>query len=96
MPLFVAIQIAIWSICVFYFVAVVIETNACSPRERIWNRLITTGHCINIHSLHLATGIFNVGSDFAVLVLAIVPIWKLQLPLKKRILTIAIFATGVW
>jgi hypothetical protein len=96
MPLFVAIQIVIWIIGVFYFLDVVIELNQCNPRKRIWNPLMTTGHCININPLYLATGVFNVVSDFAVLILPMVPIWKLQLPWRRRILMIAIFATGVW
>lgn len=44
----------------------------------------------------MASGIFNVLSDFAILILPIVPIWKLQLPFKKKILMIAIFSTGLW
>ena len=96
MSLFVAIQIVIWSNFVFYFTDFIFEITACTPREKIWNRLITTGHCRNTHAMYMASGIFNVLSDFAILILPIVPIWKLQLPFKKKILMIAIFSTGLW
>ncbi|KAF7513246.1 hypothetical protein GJ744_010642 [Endocarpon pusillum] len=96
MPLFVAIQIVIWTNFIFYFTDFIFETTACTPREKIWNRLITTGHCRNTHAMYMASGIFNVLSDFAILILPIVPIWKLQLPFKKKILMIATFSTGLW
>lgn len=44
----------------------------------------------------MATGIFNGISDFAILILFMIAIWKLQTPFKKTIMMIAIFATGVW
>lgn len=95
MPLFVAIQIVIWSNFLFYFTDFVFEIAACTPREKIWNKLITTGRCHNTHAMYMASGVFNVLSDFAILILPIVPIWNLRLPLKKKILMIAIFSTGL-
>ena len=56
--------------------------------------MMTTGHCFNANALYMAVGVFNIVSDFAVLILPAVPISKLQLPLKKKITMIAIFATG--
>jgi hypothetical protein len=68
----------------------------CSPQERVWNKLITTGHCFDWQAKYMATGIFNVISDFEILILFMIVIWKLQTPFKKKIMMIAIFATGVW
>lgn len=41
----------------------------------------------------LATGMFSVFSDFAILILAMVPTLRLQLPLGRKLLLIAVFAT---
>lgn len=66
----------------------------CNPREKAWNQLIKHGHCFDFTALFKSTGVFNVISDFAILILPIRSVWKLQLPLKKKIGICAIFATG--
>ncbi|KAG8531295.1 uncharacterized protein KY384_002923 [Bacidia gigantensis] len=67
----------------------------CIPREKIWNPLITTGHCIDLKPTIIATGIFNIVSDFMILALPMVPIYKLQRPFKKKLRPIAVFAAGI-
>jgi len=94
MALYVAIQILVWSNIGFYFVDTIFAIISCSPREKIWNRLITTGHCFDINATYMATAILNVVSDFSILILPMIPIWKLQMPLKKKCVMTAIFATG--
>ena len=94
MPLYVAIHVLAWSNIGFYLVATIFEIIMCSPREKIWNPLISTGHCYNANAAYMATGIFNVISDFSILILPMIPISKLQMPLKKKIMMIAIFAAG--
>ncbi|KAL8628661.1 hypothetical protein Q9189_005609, partial [Teloschistes chrysophthalmus] len=56
---------------------------------------ITGGHCNNPAAWFIASGIFNVVSDFAILILPIPCIWKLQLPKKKKVMVSAVFATGI-
>lgn len=92
--LFFSIQLILWSTHVFYFVDTVFQIAMCNPREKIWNLLIATGHCYNSSAAYIATGTFNIISDFSIWILPIVPIWRLQLPLKKNIMMLAIFATG--
>lgn len=96
MPLFVVIQLIMWTTFVFYFFETIFAIAMCNPREKIWNLLMTTGHCLNLSAIYMASGIFNVISDFSIFILPMVPIWKLQLPLKKKILAFATFATGLW
>lgn len=95
MALYVAIQVSIWSILIFYLSVTVFEIAMCSPREKIWNPLMTTGHCFDSAALYIAVGFFNILSDIMILVLPIAPIMRLQMPLKRKILMIAVFATGV-
>ena len=94
MGLFMTIHGLIWIVFLFYLVVTVFQIAMCSPRERIWNKLITEGHCFNEDVAFRTIGVFNVISDLAVLIVPMVPIWKLQLPLKRKMLIIGIFATG--
>ncbi|KAI4213374.1 MAG: hypothetical protein LQ349_009283, partial [Xanthoria aureola] len=94
LPLFVAIHVVMSCIILIYSVETIFMIIMCLPREKIWNKLEPGGHCFNAHVAYMATGIFNVLSDFAILILPMVPIWKLQLPMRKKIMMLAVFATG--
>ena len=67
LPLFTAINACIWSLVIFYLVDTLFLIFMCSPREKIWNPLMHTGHCFNAGSSYKASGVFNVLSDFAIL-----------------------------
>jgi len=86
----------IWTSFSFYLVDTVFEFAMCIPRERIWNILMTDGHCFNGNAACIATGIFNVISDFSILVLPMITIWKLQMPQKKKAMIMVVFAVGFW
>ena len=92
--LYVAIHTVLWSCIFFYFAIMFVQIFSCHPREASWNLLITEYHCIDTQASRLATGIFNILSDFAILILPIVPTSKLQVPLRKKLVLIAVFATG--
>lgn len=77
-----------------YLVATIFAIAQCSPRKKIWNPLMNTGHCIDTSAAYLSTAIFNVITDFAILILPMPILWKLQMPRKKKIQTTAVFATG--
>ncbi|CAD6580725.1 MAG: hypothetical protein ASARMPREDX12_000255 [Alectoria sarmentosa] len=94
MSTFVATQVCIWSCFATYLVATISAIAQCTPREKIWNPLMTTGHCIDTSAEYVSIAIFNVITDFAILILPMPSLWKLQMPMKKKILTTAIFATG--
>ncbi|KAL8784312.1 MAG: hypothetical protein Q9195_009091 [Heterodermia aff. obscurata] len=94
MPLYMAIHVLTWSNFGFYLVSTIFEITMCSPRKKIWNPLMKTGHCYDANAVYVATGIFNVVSDFAILILPIIPISKLQMSSKRKIMMIAIFAAG--
>ena len=77
MKLYIAIQVFIWSNSGFYLLTFIFDIAMCSPREKIWNPLMHTGHCFNANAIYIASGIFNVISDFAILILPMIPISKL-------------------
>lgn len=95
MFIYVGAHICIWTNLIFYLVETVFQIALCSPRKKIWNPLMTTGHCFNADATYQATGIFNVISDFAIFILPMPCVWRLKLPLKKKILMTMIFATGL-
>lgn len=95
MPLFVTIHLLIWSNFIFYLIDTIFSIIMCSPREKIWNLLMTDGHCFDGNALFMASGIFNVLSDFAILLLPAIPIWRLQMPLKRKMMIGLVFWTGL-
>lgn len=92
---FIAIQICIWFIFSFSVIYLFWNIFLCNPREKLWNPLITTGHCYNSNTDAESSGIFNVVSDFAILLLPMPCLWKLQMPMRKKILMVGVFATGL-
>jgi large subunit ribosomal protein L36e len=82
--------------CIFLFYVIDTGFNIfmCRPREKYWNRL-KTGSCYDWDASMLGTGFFNVFSDFALLLLPVRSIWKLHVPIKKKLGVLAVFATGL-
>lgn len=94
MFIYVGAHICIWSSFVLYLVETVFEIDLCTPREKICNPLLETGHCFDIYAPFQSTGIFNVISDFAILILPMPSVWKLQMSFKNKVIMTAIFGTG--
>ena len=94
LPIFIAIHVFLWTIILFYLIIMFFNIFQCSPREVIWNKLSTTGHCYNAYAIIKATGVFNVILDFGILILPLSSIWKLQMTLRKKLLISGIFAIG--
>ena len=93
MFIYVGVHLCIWTNLIFYILGIAFNIAMCSPRKKIWDPLME-GHCFDYNANYQASGIFNVISDFAILILPMPCVWKLQMPLKKKILVTAIFATG--
>ena len=93
--MFVTIRIYIWSILIFYLIAMFFVIFQYHPRFAIWNKLETTDHDYNNDAANKASGIFNVLSDFAIPVLSLPSVWRLQMSLRKKLLTTGVFATGL-
>lgn len=95
MFVFVGVHICIWSNFIFYFFMTVFEITICTPRTKIWNPLIT-GHCFSFVAPLQASAVFNVLSDVLILLLPMPCVWRLHLPLKKKVLMTMIFAAGLF
>ncbi|KAK6206498.1 hypothetical protein LQW54_007680 [Pestalotiopsis sp. IQ-011] len=66
----------------------------CTPREKSWHPMID-GHCINEVASMSATTPLNILSHLSILIIPMFGIFKLQLPLRKKLLASSVFATGV-
>lgn len=95
MRLYIVIQALIWIILLFYLSTFIFALAKCQPREKAWNLLMKGGHCANANVSERVSGIFNIVSDFALLLLPMVPIWELQMPFKKRLLLMVLFGIGL-
>lgn len=77
-----------------YFIACFTVTIfRCSPRAKIWNPELP-GTCVEYGIIFLAIGLFNVVSDFLMLVFPISCIWNLQMSTERKLGVSAVFFVG--
>lgn len=88
-------HVVIWINFLFYVAITFTGIFLCHPREKYWNVLISTGHCANPYIANIVVAAMNSFSDFVILLLPQGVIWKLQMPLKRKIGVSAIFLTGL-
>ena len=92
--MFLTIHIVIWSIALFYLLNLAFFIGICSPQRKIWQPWLTYGHCFSFNIWNLASGLFNAISDIVILILPMPCLWRLQMPLKKKLIITGVFATG--
>ncbi|KAF2455128.1 hypothetical protein BDY21DRAFT_351277 [Lineolata rhizophorae] len=85
----------LWSNVITYSVCTAFQIFACHPRERYWGGHRIDGWCFNIDAMNIASATFNSISDFALLLLPQSVIWKLHLPVRRRIGLSLIFIGGL-
>lgn len=78
----------------FFIVATFVELFECSPRKKLWDVLITNGHCLNIDALNISSGVVTSLSDILILLLTQNSIWRLQMSFKRKLGVSAMFLTG--
>jgi hypothetical protein len=87
------IQLLVYFNTLFYIAITLVKIFECTPRSKIWDRA-TPGTCINFGTLLYVTGIVNICSDIAILVLPIHVIWHLKLPVMRKVGVSAAFAAA--
>ena len=91
---YIVIHVLIWFNFFFYLADTIVKIFECTPRHKIWEKNVD-GYCININIPILVTSAINVASDFMILFLPIICVWRLQMmKLSKKIGISAIFAAG--
>ena len=67
----------------------------CTPVSRAWHRWSESGTCVNIGALWYAHAIYNILTDFAIVLMVPPVIFNLKLPLRQRLALTCIFGLGV-
>lgn len=81
---------------ILYYVASAISINlTCFPHQKIWDKTITDGTCINSNALYLSGTIINLLSDLVIFYTPQSVIWGLKLSTSKKVGVSLIFAIGV-
>ena len=79
----------------FYCITAFITIFTCSPREAIWNPLITSFDCIDNEKLILVICLFNILSDIIILVLPARAVWQLRISTGHKVKIVLLFAIGL-
>ena len=89
------IFLGITFIVLFYTACFLTEVISCTPRpEESWIEALESKRCNKDLTLGYVMAAFNVLSDFYLLGIPIPVVWKLQLPLRRKVGISAVFMTG--
>ena len=76
-----------------YFCYFIVPIVLCRPRSKIWTPQLP-GRCADISKLYIASAVFNLVSDIAMLSVPIYLVWRLQMSVRRKIGISAIFCFG--
>ena len=68
-------------------------TFSCTPLARSWNIEIP-GHCVNQPLVIMLASLFSFFTDFAIYIMPMPVIWRLQLALRRKVELTLVFAVG--
>jgi hypothetical protein len=85
----------IGSCTILYTVLVFWTAFYCYPRQAIWDKLTPNLHCHDVNDITLVQGAFNMVSDIIILLLPTTGLWKLNVPLGRKIAVTVLFGTGL-
>lgn len=89
-----AIWFGMFACTVFYVVSFCVTAFRCKPVAAAWVPAIP-GECLDYDTFPLATGYFNFLTDFYILLVPLPAIFRLKLPLVRRLRIASIFGLGV-
>lgn len=89
-----ALQTVIVATIAYYISCFFTFLFQCVPREKIWNPMVE-GRCIDNMAGVLSAGLINLILDLALLTIPCWAIWHLQMPLKRKLGAMSIFAVGI-
>lgn len=79
---------------VLYLTLLLIIFAICTPFAFIWNKTIEGGHCGNQIAGFTATGVINLFLDICIIIQPMPVLWKLRIPLQKKIGLAIMFSVG--
>ena len=78
----------------FYIACLIVAAFPCNPRQKLWDPLIA-GTCVNGGALILASAVFNLYIDIAMLLVPVFAIMRLHIARAKKFGIGAIFGVGI-
>lgn len=78
-----------WGIAVFFLLAF-----DCHPFAFNWDKTIPGGYCVNVKASYLAAHVANLTIDSSIAFLPATVLWGLQMPLRRKVGIIILFALG--
>ncbi len=92
----IAIYLGIIVNFLFYAATTIFFGVGCVRRPNTsWLGTALTARCHSTLDMNYAQGIFGIVSDLYIFILPFPPLWKLQLPLRKKVGICAIFLAGL-
>jgi hypothetical protein len=82
------------AIVVFYIVIFFRSVFLCTPLQKAYNPALP-GYCLKLAVLPYTTGVFNIISDFYILLLPLPFIWSLKMQTSRKLRLMAIFSVGL-
>jgi hypothetical protein len=77
--------------------SIVASIFQCTPIPHYWDKSkYPTGTCIDFTTFWYANAIYNIITDFVILVSPPRVVWKLRLPLRQRLGLMAVFGLGIF
>lgn len=83
-----AVAVCWWIAGIFAFLF------SCQPLSYNWN-VDQEGHCISKVDFWIAIAVAHMGTEIVILLLPLPMVWKLQLPLSRKIEVSFMFALGI-
>lgn len=80
---------------VFYATSILVINLSCLPHEKIWDKTIVGGHCIDYKPMWISSSVINLLSDIAIVALPQKIIWRLRVSTKKKIGIALVFTFGI-
>ncbi|KIW33980.1 uncharacterized protein PV07_00788 [Cladophialophora immunda] len=78
--------------CVSFTLATILQ---CHPIPRAWERWRTDGSCVDIYALWYSNAIYNILTDFVIVLMVPPVIFKLRLPMRQKLALTCIFGLGM-
>jgi len=66
----------------------------CMPVAYFWDKTIKGGHCMNQYAVYFTGAAVNIVTDFAIIILPMPVLRRLNLPLKQKRALMLVFALG--
>ena len=79
---------------IYYIVNILLVLFHCLPPSKTFNRS-KPGTSFNNDASLVVNGVFVVLSDFAILMLPVFWIWKIQIPVRRRLGVLIIFSVAL-